>query len=66
MTTDIAIRPALAGDVADIARLHRAIWCDTYRDLAPAEVYRVLDEDYRRAMGRYFGHSASGSARVPG
>ena len=49
MMTDIEIRPALTGDVADIARLHRAIWCDTYRDLAPAEVYRILDEDYRRA-----------------
>ncbi|GAC1040884.1 N-acetyltransferase family protein [Rhizobium sp. No.120] len=46
--TDIVIRPALAGDVADIARLHRSVWCDTYRDLAPAEVYRILDEDYRR------------------
>lgn len=48
MTTEISIRPALADDVADIARLHRAIWCETYRDLAPDEVYRALDEDYRR------------------
>lgn len=48
MTTEVSIKPALAEDVADIARLHRAVWCDTYRDLAPAEVYRVLDEDFRR------------------
>lgn len=48
MTVDIAISPASADDVADMARLHRAIWCDTYRDLAPADVYRALDEDYRR------------------
>ncbi|WP_245458835.1 MULTISPECIES: GNAT family N-acetyltransferase [unclassified Rhizobium] len=48
MMMDIAIRPALADDVADMARLHRAIWCDTYRDLAPADAYRVLDEDFRR------------------
>ncbi len=48
MTTKIAIGPALVEDVADIARLHRAVWCDTYRDLAPVEAYRVLDEDFRR------------------
>ncbi len=48
MTTEITIRPARVDDVADIARLHRAIWCDTYRDLAPADVYRALDEDFRR------------------
>jgi ribosomal protein S18 acetylase RimI-like enzyme len=48
MTMDIEIRLARADDVADIARLHRSVWCDTYRNLAPAEVYRALDEDYRR------------------
>ena len=48
MTADITIRSALVDDVADIARLHRAIWCDTYRDLAPADVYQALDEEYRR------------------
>jgi ribosomal protein S18 acetylase RimI-like enzyme len=46
--TEIVIRPAVPDDVAEIARLHRAIWCDTYRDLAPADVYQALDEDYRR------------------
>ncbi|MBN8951528.1 MULTISPECIES: GNAT family N-acetyltransferase [unclassified Rhizobium] len=49
MTTDIVIRPAVIDDVAEMARLHRAVWCDTYRDLAPADVFRALDEDYRRA-----------------
>lgn len=48
MTTEIEIRPAVVDDAAAIARLHRAVWSDTYRDLAPAEVYRVLDEDFRR------------------
>lgn len=48
MTMEIAIRPALANDVAEIARLHRAIWCDTYRDLVSAEIYQALDEDFRR------------------
>ncbi|MFK0163208.1 GNAT family N-acetyltransferase [Rhizobium sp. NPDC090279] len=48
MTTDIVIRPALIDDVAEIARLHRAVWCDAYRDLAPADVYQALDEDFRR------------------
>ncbi|SCB07606.1 GNAT family N-acetyltransferase [Rhizobium hainanense] len=48
MTADITIRSALVDDVADIARLHRAIWCDAYRDLAPADVYQALDEEYRR------------------
>jgi len=48
MTAEISIRSALVEDVAGIARLHRAIWCETYRDLAPAEVYRILDEDFRR------------------
>ena len=46
---DITIGPALVDDVAEIARLHRIIWCDTYRDLAPADVYDALDEEYRRA-----------------
>ncbi|ASW06858.1 MULTISPECIES: GNAT family N-acetyltransferase [unclassified Rhizobium] len=45
---EITIRPALANDVAEMARLHRAIWCDTYRDLVSAEIYQALDEDFRR------------------
>lgn len=46
---EIGIRPAVADDAAAIARLHRSVWCDTYRDLAPAGACRVLDEDFRRA-----------------
>ncbi|MFS8050813.1 N-acetyltransferase family protein [Rhizobium sp. BR 314] len=49
MTMEFAIRPAVVDDAAAIARLHRAVWCETYRDLAPANVYRTLDEDFRRA-----------------
>ncbi len=48
MTMEITIRLALANDVAGMARLHRAIWCDTYRDLVSAEIYQALDEDFRR------------------
>lgn len=47
MTAEISIRPAVVEDAADIARLHRAVWCDTYRDPAQAEVYRLVDEDFR-------------------
>ncbi|NTF42266.1 GNAT family N-acetyltransferase [Rhizobium rhizogenes] len=47
MTAEIRIRPAVVDDAPAIARLHRAVWCHTYHDLAPAEVYRLLDEDFR-------------------
>jgi hypothetical protein len=47
LTAEFSIRPAVVEDVADIARLHRAVWCDTYRDPAPAEVYRLVDEVFR-------------------
>ncbi|MGG6897207.1 MULTISPECIES: GNAT family N-acetyltransferase [Rhizobium] len=49
LPAQIEIRPATIDDAADIARLHRAVWCETYRDLAPANVYHTLDEDFRRA-----------------
>lgn len=47
MTLEIRIRPAVIDDAADIATLHRAVWCHTYRDLAPIDVYGLLDEDFR-------------------
>lgn len=43
------IRPALLADAPAVARLHLKSWRDAYRDLAPAEAYRVMDEAMRRA-----------------
>lgn len=42
-------RDATAGDAADIAALHVAVWRHTYRDLAPKAAYDQLDEPLRRA-----------------
>lgn len=39
----ITIRPALPGDAGAIAALHVEVWRETYRDMAPAEAYRLLD-----------------------
>jgi ribosomal protein S18 acetylase RimI-like enzyme len=36
-------------DASSIARLHVSIWRDTYRDLAPTEVFRAFDEPLRLA-----------------
>lgn len=44
---DIAIRAATRADAQAIAELHVAVWCATYRDLAPAEAVRILDVPYR-------------------
>ncbi|MDL2397747.1 GNAT family N-acetyltransferase [Rhizobium mayense] len=44
---DIRIRPATMADATAIAGLHVAVWRDTYRELAPIEAFRVLDEAYR-------------------
>jgi len=41
--SDFAIRPAVPADAPAIARLHVAVWRETYRDLAPPEVVRGLD-----------------------
>lgn len=41
------LRPAGAADAEGLARLHVAVWRETYRDLAPAEAYAALDEDRR-------------------
>ncbi|MDL2407978.1 GNAT family N-acetyltransferase [Rhizobium calliandrae] len=46
---DIRIRPAAVADATAIAVLHVAVWRDTYRELAPVEAFRVLDEAYREA-----------------
>ncbi|MBB3452900.1 ribosomal protein S18 acetylase RimI-like enzyme [Rhizobium sp. BK313] len=46
---DINIRSASPNDAAAIANLHVAVWRETYRGLAPTEVFRTLDEGYRQA-----------------
>jgi ribosomal protein S18 acetylase RimI-like enzyme len=45
---EINIRPALPGDAAAIACLHLAVWRETYRELASAEAFRIMDEAFRR------------------
>ncbi|MBS1165771.1 MAG: family acetyltransferase [Proteobacteria bacterium] len=44
---EIALRSADVADAAAIARLHVAVWRQTYRDLAPREAFTALDERYR-------------------
>lgn len=45
--TGIAIRSAHFDDAQAIADFHVKVWRHTYRDLAPADAYAVLDERYR-------------------
>lgn len=45
--TEISIRSANIDDAQTIADFHVKVWRDTYRDLAPAEAYAVLNEKYR-------------------
>ncbi|WP_236942730.1 GNAT family N-acetyltransferase [Ewingella americana] len=48
--TTLAIRDARASDAAELARLHVAVWRETYRELAPAEAFAALDEGRRLAF----------------
>ena len=43
----IEIRAATAGEAVEIARFHVKIWRETYKDMAPEEAVRVLNEDRR-------------------
>jgi ribosomal protein S18 acetylase RimI-like enzyme len=45
--TGISIRTANIVDAQMIADFHVKVWRHTYRDLAPAEAYAVLNEQYR-------------------
>jgi len=47
MPTDCTLRPARLDDAPAIARLHVAVWRETYRHLAPAEAFAKLDEAVR-------------------
>lgn len=58
----IALRPATPADAEPIARLHTAVWRQTYRDLAPAEAYRILDMPCR--LGRWTVYLADTSGRT--
>ena len=44
---DIEIRTATAEEAVEIARFHVKIWRETYKDMAPEEAVRVLNEDRR-------------------
>jgi ribosomal protein S18 acetylase RimI-like enzyme len=48
----ITLEAATSRDAEAIARLHVAVWRLTYRDLAPADAFRILDETHRLARWR--------------
>jgi len=57
--TTLTIRDARASDAAELARLHVAVWRETYRELAPAEAFAALDEARRLAFWQdKFAHPA--------
>lgn len=45
-----ALRPARPDEAEALARLHLAVWRETYRDLAPPEAYAALDLARRQAQ----------------
>lgn len=49
---NVTIRHATPDDADAIADFHVQIWRQTYRNLAPTEVYAVLDEARRRGTWR--------------
>ncbi|MEI2301990.1 GNAT family N-acetyltransferase [Ensifer sp. MJa1] len=48
----VTIRQASLADADAIAHFHVRVWRQTYRDLAPPEVYALLDETRRRSTWR--------------
>jgi ribosomal protein S18 acetylase RimI-like enzyme len=52
MAPKYSLRPAAFADAEAIARLHVAVWRETYRDLAPPEAFATLDEPRRLARWR--------------
>jgi len=73
----IVIRPAVAGDAADIARVHVESWRSTYAGLLPDEVLLGLDSGehearwWRHVLGRFRSNhlvnvAADGDGRIIG
>ena len=48
--TTLTLRDAKASDAGELARLHVAVWRETYRELAPADAFAALDEPRRLAF----------------
>ncbi|SDA95640.1 GNAT family N-acetyltransferase [Sinorhizobium sp. NFACC03] len=48
----VTIRHASPADADAIAHFHVRVWRQTYRDLAPPEIYAALDENLRRNTWR--------------
>jgi len=48
--TTLTLRDARPADAAELARLHVAVWRETYRHLAPADAFSALDEPRRRVF----------------
>jgi ribosomal protein S18 acetylase RimI-like enzyme len=51
-TAKYPLRPGNLGDAEAIARLHVAVWRETYRDLAPPDAFAALDDQHRLASWR--------------
>lgn len=57
--TTLTIRDARASDAAELARVHVAVWRETYRALAPSDAFAALDEARRLAFWQdKFAHPA--------
>jgi GNAT superfamily N-acetyltransferase len=52
MTSDVAVRPAVPGDAAGIARVHLQAWRESYAHLLPAEALASLRRGPREAKWR--------------
>lgn len=56
-----SLREAAPEDIDELARLHVAIWRETYCKLAPAEAFAALDVQRRKAFWQdKFDHPAVG------
>src|SRR5262249_11777744 len=64
MIRDVVLRPARPDDATAIARLHTAVWRDTYRALAPAAAFQALDEPRRLARWQELLTDGSGGMRT--
>ena len=59
ITTEISIRPAVAEDAAEIARVHVKSWQSTYADILPEEILLNLNSNqhearwWRSVLGRF-------------
>jgi ribosomal protein S18 acetylase RimI-like enzyme len=51
----VVVRPAVASDAGDIARVHIAAWHETYTRLLPPGAFATLDDDLGARTSRWAG-----------